>query len=60
MSEVGKMSKICHFCGNRNFKDSKVQYIYRHSDRIITVNDVPCLKCEYCGGKYFKAMFLRK
>ncbi len=54
------MSKVCHFCGNRNFKNSKVQYIYKHSDRFLIVNDVPCLQCEYCGEQYFAGNVLEK
>ncbi len=54
------MSKLCHFCGNRNFKNSKVQYIYRHNDRFLIVNDVPCVQCEYCGEQYFKGDVLKK
>ncbi len=48
------MTKICHFCGNRNFKNSEVQYIYKHNDKFLIINDVPCLQCEYCGEQYFK------
>jgi YgiT-type zinc finger domain-containing protein len=53
------MSKLCNFCGNKNFKSSKVQYIYRHDDRFLIVNDVPCLQCEYCGEQYFKGAVLK-
>lgn len=54
------MNKICHFCGNKNFKDSKVQYIYKHDEKLLIVNDVPCLKCEYCGEQYFKGKVLEQ
>ncbi len=54
------MNKLCHFCGNKNFKKSKVQYIYRHNDKFLIVNDVPCLQCEYCGEQYFRGDVLKK
>lgn len=54
------MSKICHFCGNKNFKNNKVQYIYRHNDKFLIVNDVPCVQCEYCGEQYFRGDVLKK
>lgn len=54
------MSKVCNFCGNKNFKSKRVQYIYRHKGRFLIVNDVPCEKCEYCGEQYFKADVLKK
>lgn len=38
----------------------KVQYIYRHDDKYLIVNDVPCEECEYCGEQYFKAQSLKK
>jgi YgiT-type zinc finger domain-containing protein len=54
------MSKVCSFCGNKNFKIKKVQYIYKHDDKFLIVNDVPCEECEYCGEQYFKADVLKK
>lgn len=52
--------KVCNFCGNKNFREKHVQYIYRHNDRFLVVNNVPCEECEYCGEQYFKAEALRK
>ena len=54
------MSKKCSFCGNKNFKGKKVQYIYKHNDKFLVVNNVPCAECEYCGEQYFKAEVLKK
>jgi YgiT-type zinc finger domain-containing protein len=54
------MNKICNFCGNKNFSEKKVQYIYRHGDRYLIVNNVPCEECEYCGEQYFNAQSLKK
>jgi YgiT-type zinc finger domain-containing protein len=53
------MSKVCHFCGNKNFKNNQVQYIYRRDDRFLIVNDVPCVQCEYCGEQYFRGADLK-
>jgi YgiT-type zinc finger domain-containing protein len=58
--DVSKMSKVCNFCGNKNFKIKNIQYIYRHDDKFLIVNDVPCEECEYCGEQYFKADVLKK
>jgi len=52
--------KICNFCGNKNFKEKKIQYIYRHNGQFLIVNDVPCEECEFCGEQYFKAETLKK
>ncbi len=54
------MSKVCSVCGNTNFRTKKVQYIYRHNNQFLIVNDVPCEECEYCGEQYFKAGVLKK
>ncbi|MBF0496937.1 MAG: type II toxin-antitoxin system MqsA family antitoxin [Deltaproteobacteria bacterium] len=54
------MDKICSFCGNKNFRDKLVQYIYRCEGRFLVVNNVPCEECEYCGEQYFMAEVLRK
>ncbi|CAN2048873.1 YgiT-type zinc finger protein [Candidatus Magnetomoraceae bacterium gMMP-1] len=52
--------KICHFCGNKNFKNNNVEYIYKHDGKFLLVNGVPCIQCEYCGEQYFKADVLKK
>lgn len=54
------MDKVCNFCGNKNFKTKKVQYIYRRHDKYLIVNNVPCEECEYCGEQYFQARSLKK
>ena len=54
------MNKICSFCGNKNYIDKKVQYIYRFNNRFLVINNVPCEECEYCGEQYFKANILKK
>ncbi len=54
------MNTICNFCGNKNFIQKKVQYVYKHDDKFMIVNDVPCEQCEYCGEQYFKADVLSK
>ena len=54
------MNKTCSFCGNKNYINKKVQYIYRHNNRFLVINNVPCEECEYCGEQYFKANILKK
>ena len=52
--------KICHFCANKNFKNTQVQYAYKHNDNYLVVNDVPCEQCEFCGEQYFKGRVLKQ
>lgn len=54
------MNKVCSFCGNKNILDKKVQYIYKHDDRFLVVNNVPCEECGYYGEQYFKADVLKR
>ncbi|MEO5358382.1 MAG: YgiT-type zinc finger protein [Nitrospirae bacterium YQR-1] len=51
---------ICVFCGNVHLREKKVQYIYKHNERFLIINNVPCEECLYCGEQYFKAETLRK
>jgi len=48
------MSNKCVFCGNKNFSEKKVQYIYKHDTEFFIVNGVPCVECSFCGEQYFK------
>jgi len=52
--------EVCSFCGNKNFKEKRVQYIYKNDDHFLIVDNVPCEECEYCGEQYFKAEVLKK
>lgn len=54
------MNNTCHFCGNKHFKKTSVQYLYKHDDQFLIVNSVPCVQCEYCGEQYFEANVLKK
>jgi YgiT-type zinc finger domain-containing protein len=54
------MLKVCNFCGNKNFSNKRVQYIYRRDGNYLIVNHVPCEECEYCGEQYFEAQALKK
>jgi YgiT-type zinc finger domain-containing protein len=54
------MNTKCIFCGNKNSKDVKVQYIYKHDNKFLIVDDVPCEQCEYCGEQYFEGSVLRR
>jgi len=51
--------EICHFCGNKNFKENTVQYTYARDGKYIIVEKVPCQQCEYCGEQYFAAKVLQ-
>ena len=51
--------KTCSFCGHRVVKEKRVQYIYKHNDDFLLVNDVPCEECEFCGEQYFKVSALK-
>lgn len=54
------MNKICNFCGNKNFRETRVQYIYKHDGKMLIVDDVPCEQCAFCGEQYFKSEVLKK
>jgi YgiT-type zinc finger domain-containing protein len=54
------MNTKCHFCGNKNFKQTKVQYIYKYNSQFLIMDDVPCEQCEFCGEQYFEGKILRQ
>ena len=53
------MPTKCVFCGHKYLHPVQTQYIYRHDDKFLIVNDVPCLQCVYCGEQYFAGPILR-
>lgn len=54
------MRTVCNFCGNGSFKETKLQYVYRHDNLMLVVNDVPCEQCTFCGEQYYAAAVLAK
>lgn len=52
--------KICGFCGNKNLRAVNTQYIFKHDNCFLFVNNVPCVECEFCGEQYFHASVLKK
>ena len=54
------MKSNCNFCGNKNFRNKNVQYLYKHDGKFLFVNNVPCEECEYCGEQYFEVKVLKK
>nr|VFJ99271.1 MAG: YgiT-type zinc finger domain-containing protein [Candidatus Kentron sp. LFY] len=54
------MNTKCSFCGNKHSKETKTQYIYKHDNKFLAVDDVPCEQCEYCGERYFDGKVLER
>ncbi|MBT8421395.1 MAG: type II toxin-antitoxin system MqsA family antitoxin [Gammaproteobacteria bacterium] len=54
------MNTKCSFCGNKHSKETKIQYIYKHDNQFLIVDDVPCEQCEYCGEQYFDGKVLEQ
>ena len=54
------MKTICNFCGKDQFKETQVQYVYRHDNLFLVVNNVPCEQCAFCGEQYYTAAVLAK
>jgi len=54
------MIKSCSFCGNKNIKDTLVEYTYKHDGKYMIFKNVPALQCEFCGEKYFEAKVLKQ
>ncbi len=52
--------KQCSFCGNKNFTEKQVQYVYKHNDLFLIVNSVPCEECAFCGERYYTADVMKK
>ncbi len=53
------MNTVCSFCGNKNFKQTHVQYIYKHDDHFLLFNNVPAEVCEFCGEEYYDVQVIK-
>ena len=52
--------KVCQFCGNKHIADKTTEYTYKHDEKYLIINHVPCKQCEYCGEQYFEAKVLKQ
>ncbi len=52
--------KKCNFCGHSVLHEKRVQYLYKHNNHFLMVNDVPCEECEFCGERYYEAKTLKR
>lgn len=52
--------KKCSFCGNKNFKETVGDYIYRHDGDMMLFNGVPCEECDYCGERYYHSAVIKE
>jgi len=54
------VSEQCSFCGHAHLVATTSRYIHQQGDDILIVDDVPCLRCEYCGEEYYDITTLKK
>ncbi|MBI5474368.1 MAG: type II toxin-antitoxin system MqsA family antitoxin [Ignavibacteriae bacterium] len=54
------MNARCNFCGNKNFSSKRVEYLYKHDEKFLLVNNVPCEECDFCGERYYDASILKQ
>ncbi|SIQ11418.1 YgiT-type zinc finger domain-containing protein [Alkalispirochaeta americana] len=54
------MKDKCQFCGQSEFTQKSVQYIYRRDGHFFVVNNVPCEECNSCGERYYAAKNLKR
>ncbi len=47
--------KTCNFCGQTEFEQKKVEYIYRHRQQYMVFREVPAEVCLHCGMRYYSA-----
>ena len=48
----------CHICGNTDFEQRMVEYIYRRAGNYLVVRDVPSEVCLHCGERYYEGKIL--
>lgn len=48
----------CHVCGQTEFEERHVEYIYRRSGQYLVVRAVPCEVCLTCGERYYQGATL--
>ena len=45
--------KTCNFCGDSEYVEKHVEYVYRHHGHYMVFRDVPAEICLRCGMRYF-------
>ncbi|SDW10758.1 YgiT-type zinc finger protein [Nitrosomonas communis] len=54
------MPNQCAFCGNKNLTLKTTRYLHQHDEKLLIVEGVPCLECDFCGEQYFEIDILKR
>lgn len=50
----------CPSCGNQEYEQRRVEYLYRHSGAYLLVPNTPAEVCTRCGTLYYAASVLKE
>jgi len=53
------MLKRCPTCGNTDYEEKMVEYIYRHNGQYLIVENVPTEVCNVCQTRFYAAKVLQ-
>ncbi len=48
-----KQNAVCQVCGQNQFENRHVEYIYRRGGNYLIVRNVPCEVCLHCSERYY-------
>ncbi len=48
-----KQNVVCQVCGQNQFENRHVEYIYRRGGNYLIVRNVPCEVCLHCSERYY-------
>lgn len=52
--------KKCVFCGSKDYKEKKTDYLYAYKGNYLLVPNTPAEVCGNCGMMYYDAVVLKR
>ncbi len=49
----------CHSCGEEEFEEIRIEYLYSHKGQYLLVPNTPVTICKNCGMVYYDASVLK-
>lgn len=52
--------RICNFCGQEQYEERRIEYLYSHNGQYLLVPNTPVEVCTNCGTVYYDAAVLKE
>ena len=53
-------TKHCSYCDSEEYREIRIDYLYKHNDKYLLVPNTPVEICSTCGMSYYSTSVLKQ